>query len=130
VEDHDEDPEAKRVAEAFKALLGAYMVITDMLAELPLPIQIPPMDEDWDPMTAMPAMDRVRTVIRDEPLPSETAGMINTLILDWLTAYDAAGTFQGLGPAPWRLDALEAAMTRVAIGMHFVKGLLGRDERE
>jgi hypothetical protein len=130
VENHDEDPDEKRFIALIKALFGAYMTITDMLTELPLPIRIPLMDEDWEPRTALPALDRVRTVIRDEPLPDQTAALINTLILDWLAAYDATGVVQELGDAPWRIDALEAAMTRVAFGIYLVTGLLRRTDGE
>lgn len=127
--DHDEDPEQKRFIALFKALLGAYMVITDLLASLPVPIRIPPMDEDWEPVAAMPALYRVRMVIPDEPIPDQAAALISTLILDWLATYDLAGILQELGPAPWRMDATEASMTRVGFGIALVTELL-REDRE
>jgi hypothetical protein len=124
VDNHDEDPELKRFKAFFAEHLLAYIDIAEMLASLPVPIRIAPMNSEWDPRAGVLALDRVRTVIRDLPLPERAQSMINTVILEWLACYDMAAVWENHGSAPWRLDVMEAGLARVMIGLYLVRGLL------
>lgn len=84
------------------------------LLRLPMPIALPPMNDDWSPVDGCPALDRARRVlIGEQPISDEAKALYRHMLLDWLIAYDLAGFTQVAGASPWRLDALNAAHTRI-----------------
>lgn len=121
--EHHDDPEVKRLEAAVAGHIASYAVIAEMLAGLPVPVEIPPMSDDWDSAAAL--LVRARTVSREEPISGPAAGLVDTVILDWLTGYDTVAVIKVVGIAPWRLDALDLAQVRVSVGLTILRQELG-----
>ncbi|WP_067171163.1 hypothetical protein [Microtetraspora niveoalba] len=110
MDNHHEDP----LDALGHALLGAYVLIGKLLGWLPLPIGLPPIDEeDWDGLVAVAAIDRARIAVRDLPLDSLTASIMDKLLLEWLTAHDLGVITEVVGRDRWRLEALSYALSRI-----------------
>ena len=124
--DHDEaDPEKGRARELMEALMWAYDIILHQLAGLPIPIGLPPIDQEtWDPQLAIPAVDRSRSLISEEPIPEILKIGFEGLVLEWLVAYELAAAIKSAGPAPWRVDGLDTALGRIAAGLRILRSML------
>ncbi|MEU9149187.1 hypothetical protein AB0D59_01205 [Streptomyces sp. NPDC048417] len=121
--DHDNDRE--RFVTLMEGLVGAYVYIQALLADLPLPIAIPdfePVGEEDGPATALLSLNRVRQLIEDEPIEVKTQRAYEHLVLDWLTAYELLVITRLAGPAPWRLDAVEFSINRVVTWIEVIEG--------
>ncbi|MGI5223529.1 hypothetical protein [Actinoallomurus sp. CA-142502] len=118
------DPE-ERMEQLLKALSSAYALASKHLQELPLPIGLPPMEEDaWDLVTAITAMDRARTVLlNEEPIDPMPRDFLRRLLTEWLVAWDLWAFTKIAGPAPWRLEGIELAVRRIIQ----ISGLLDLD---
>jgi hypothetical protein len=125
VEDNHPD---KRWDELTEHMLVIYGLICHVLKQLPLPIEIPQLDAEWDAVTAIQALQRTRAdLIQAQPIGTVDKGMIERSLLDWLTAYDMGAFIKVAGPAPWRLDTLDYAFNRIITFMDRVAASLGID---
>ncbi|RCG19089.1 hypothetical protein DQ384_38065 [Sphaerisporangium album] len=97
-----------------QAVIRFYALISKICEKLPVPIGLPPMGEDFDSETIVPAVQRARVLIRDMPLEEDTARMLGHVLLDWITAHEIVAMVDEFGPAPWRLDALHYSLDRVS----------------
>ncbi|MBB2909309.1 hypothetical protein FHS43_000555 [Streptosporangium becharense] len=96
------------------ALLGAYTRIGKLLGWLPLPIGIPSIkDENWSGPLAAVAIDRARIAMRDLPLERVLAGVMDKLLLEWLTVRDLGVMADALGPDEWRLETMAYGLLRL-----------------
>jgi hypothetical protein len=126
--DNDQSPSEKRFTELAEATLAAYDVISLMLAELPIPIRVPRVDRDWETLPAILALDRAREIISDQPIPEGTKNVIVLVLTDWFTAYELGGLIRIGGAVPWRIEALDLSVHRIAIGLEMVEELLSNEE--
>lgn len=112
MEDHD--PE-KRLDDLAESIMDTYVFMSALLAELPLPIILPVADpDDWDPTTALQAVDRARReLIAAEPVSEKMLGLLERLTLNWLNAYELGGFMTIAGVTPWRLDGAEQEIADV-----------------
>ncbi|WP_217545589.1 hypothetical protein [Streptomyces sp. GbtcB6] len=122
----DHDNHRERFLTLMEGLVGAYVYIQALLADLPLPIAVPdfePVDEEEDgPVTALLSLNRVRQLIEDEPIEVKIQRAYEHLVLDWLTAYELLVITRLAGPAPWRLDAVEFSINRVVTWIELIEG--------
>lgn len=109
------DPE-ERLEQLQEGITTAYMLVSVLLEQLPVPIRVPSLeDEDWNLMAAMVAMDRARSVLLDEePIPHGVRALYRRMLTEWLVAYDLGAFTTMAGPAPWRLDGIEATLRRLS----------------
>ncbi|MFJ6659692.1 hypothetical protein ACIQNG_25565 [Streptomyces sp. NPDC091377] len=112
--DHDSRERFLMLAEA---TTGAYAYIASLLQELPVPVIIPDLlqvvDDEGDTGEILLALNRVRTVISDEPISESRKRAFEHLVLDWFVAYEMVSITKLAGPAPWRLDCIEFALVRI-----------------
>lgn len=112
--DHDNRERYLALAEA---TIGAYAFIASLLEDLPIPVIIPDIvqvaDDGGDPGDALLALNRVRTVIEDEPISQYHQRAFEHMLLDWFAAYEIITLVKIAGPAPWRLDVVEFALNRL-----------------
>lgn len=123
----DDAPDRKGFDELKFVLLSEWEMIEAILAQLPVPIRIPTTDENWDAATALPAIYRAREILVDQPLDRLTIVLLRSMIIDWCAAYELALTVTVLGEDPWRMDALEIHIARIAFALEHVDNLLGPD---
>lgn len=110
MDNHHDDPHYELAA----MLMGAYVLIDKILGWLPIPISLPPIDdEDWDGIVAVRAIDNARTAMRDLPMEPLTASVLDKLLLEWLTAHALGAINEMVGPEPWRLEAMAYTLTRI-----------------
>jgi predicted ATP-grasp superfamily ATP-dependent carboligase len=124
VEDHDD----KRLRELTERTLAAFMLLGHMLGQLPVPITLPELDDDWDPVAAVEAVELTRTeLLKDEPIDSTSQRMLSRALLDWLTVYELRTLVEVAGPAPWRIDAMDYGLHRLVTYASEVADRLGID---
>ena len=115
--DHDDRERYDATEESvFLALEILRMILLD---HLPLPISLP----DYDPESAnyvdtLLAVNRARALVWEEPISDRVKATTDRMILDWLTAYEMTAITALAGPAPWRLDSAEYALTRFYFVLH------------
>lgn len=109
---HDDE----RFTELQELVIGAFEYIRALLRELPVPVRIEGFspNSDTTPETMM-GLHRVIALLADEPISYGAKAHYERIILDWFTAYEMIVLRKLAGPAPWRLDAAEYALTRVAV---------------
>ncbi|MEW2164397.1 hypothetical protein AB0912_15595 [Streptomyces sp. NPDC007084] len=109
--DHDEQR-----AQAIKALLGAFNALRIVLQSLPIPVEIPSFfGTDGRPSPeGVLALDRARAILADEPIAENVRNAHDSAILDWFTTYELMFLTAMAGPAPWRMDAAEYSLARLA----------------
>jgi hypothetical protein len=113
VADHDHRERYLALAEA---IVGAFENIRSFLAQLPVPVTVPDLDpEATDTTKALYGLDRVRQLIKAEPISEGHKRAIESMILDWFAAYEVGALYRLVGPAPWRLDAIEHALERLMV---------------
>ncbi|WP_433330004.1 hypothetical protein [Spirillospora sp. CA-294931] len=101
--------------ELTRSMAAAFTVIVKLLAQLPIPIEVPPMSEGV-PLESLAALERARSVlVFDQPLPELHQDEIAMIITDWLTGYELGALVSIAGPAPWRLAGMELAVRRIAL---------------
>ena len=113
----DHDSHRERWNAIADVALGALEYIRVLLGDLPVPVLIPeinPKREAEDLPHLVMSIDRVRSVIQDEPISEARQSAFDRIILDWLTAYEMLALTRVAGPAPWRLDCAEYALYRIA----------------
>jgi hypothetical protein len=111
VADHDKD----RFLALMEGVLGAWAYMQGLFEDLPLPIILPafePVDDEDGPATALLALNRVRTLIEEEPISETHKRAFEHMVLDWFAAYEMLVLTRLAGPAPWRLDTVEFAVNR------------------
>lgn len=116
----DDEPDRKGLDELLAMTMNGYLIIYIVLGELPVPIQIPEPGTDWPAAEALPAMNRARELVQDEPIAEVVKRMLGAVLIDWLTCYEMAVVVLNLGEAPWRIDAMEHLLARIAAGLQFV----------
>jgi hypothetical protein len=110
--DHD-DPE--RFAKIAETVLAAFGFVRALLTDLPVPISVPDFDpEADDQLEALMSLNRVRALLADEPIGDTAKRAYERLVLEWFTAYEMVVLTKMAGPAPWRLDAVEFTLLRIA----------------
>jgi hypothetical protein len=117
-----QDPSFKRLLKLTRDLAGCYIVTRKMLLLLPIPVELPAFG---DADAFIMALVEARNLVKEEPMPSDLQEMLDRIMVEWLAAYDIAGVIQTLGMAPWRLDAMDAALDRMTVEMAIVGDLLG-----
>lgn len=114
MDDHDKE----RFIELGMLVFGAFDLIRELLTGLPIPVELPDIDpgpEGGDRAEVLLSLDRARAVIKDEPISTGVKVSYEMLILDWFTAYEMLTLTRVAGPAPWRLDSAEHALTRLEL---------------
>ncbi|MEU9837469.1 hypothetical protein AB0D67_38540 [Streptosporangium sp. NPDC048047] len=115
---HDNNP----LDELGARFLAAYIVIDKILGELPIPIRIPSIErDDWNSRIGVAALERARAALRDLPLDSLAASILDKMILDWHTAHAIADLTELVGPQPHRLEAMAYALTRIGASVDLVQ---------
>jgi len=129
VADHDD---AERFELLAHRVLDAHQVLRDLLKALPLPVEVPSFDPEGsveDTREALVSLSRARDLVWDEPIPEVHRKAIQTLILEWFMGYEELVLTNSAGPAPWRMDAVEYAMSRFAtLAIMLADGELDDDE--
>ncbi|MGW1035026.1 hypothetical protein ACWD4Z_22920 [Streptomyces antibioticus] len=97
-------------------LMGMLEYLRALLRDLPVPVVIPQfLGGDAPDHEAIIALDRARRLIADEPLGASRRKALQDLILEWFTAYEMLVLRQVAGPAGWRLDAAQFAISRFTV---------------
>lgn len=110
--DHDDE----RATYLMEATLGATFHIRELLGDLPIPVVVPRIvTETGVEPEAILSLNRARTLIDDEPISESAKISYKDLILEWFTAYEILVLRNIAGPAPWRLDIAEYALTRLSV---------------
>lgn len=123
------DPEEREIR-LLIGLTGAYRLVAEFLRKLPLPVGLPPMDEDWDPLAALAAVERARTeLLQEQPIDPLMAKVYGRLTLDWLTAYEVTAVIQEAGPAPWRLDMVEYLIRQMIVASEIIDDLFDEEPK-
>lgn len=120
----DHDNHRERLLTLMEALVGAFAYLQALVSELPLPVTLPDFTPDSDeeaPVTALLALNRVRELIEDEPIPERHKRAFEHAVLDWFTAYEMLVLTRMAGPAPWRLDCAEFALVRLTTWIEVVE---------
>ncbi|MEV5707270.1 hypothetical protein [Actinoallomurus sp. NPDC052274] len=105
--------DGSRLEELVEMVKATYMLVVTYLELLPIPIKLPELTEDWTPAEGLLAAERAREVLlQDQPVCDLIKYNYHLMILDWQTAYDMCAFAQLAGPAPWRLDAIDIALSR------------------
>ena len=110
-DDHD-----KEFRELRMFMLAAYGLLAELLGGLPLPIRLPELDDNWEPVDAVQAIDRARTeLIKAQPIDTTTQVMIERALLEWLTVYELGAVIAIAGESSWRLDGIDYGLHRLVI---------------
>ncbi|MFH0246417.1 hypothetical protein ACGRHY_29250 [Streptomyces sp. HK10] len=126
----DHDDSERKYTFLGVALLGAHIDLRGILRDLPIPVELPELDEE-NKAEALVGLDRARTLIADEPISSSAKRAFQELILEWFTAYEVLALYKAAGFAPWRLDAVEFALSRfVALSEMIEEGDYGPPETD
>ena len=107
---------AKRFAELRGELGGCYDVILSLLGRLPVPMtpaSLRGAATDHEVFTAIRALSLAWQLAPVEPVGYLLVGHVQSMITDWLTAYELAVACRLYGPALWRLNGIDAALGRV-----------------
>jgi hypothetical protein len=116
----DQAARAKRFETLVEDLDHAYTLLVALLARLPIPMRLIERQED-DPVAAIRALSRAWELVDLQPLAGDPlAGHVRTMITDWLTAYELAVVCQQAGPALWRINGIELALTRFGASAGYV----------
>lgn len=119
---HDDDP----LEELGTLLIGTYVLISKILGQLPIPIGLPPVDDDdFDGRLAVKAIERARNAMRDLPMEPLTVDLLDRLLLEWLTAHELGTVAWIVGREPWRLEAMAYTITRIRALAQIVETRLG-----
>ncbi|MBA9005978.1 hypothetical protein [Thermomonospora cellulosilytica] len=95
-------------------LAATYTLLARLLSRLPIPIGIPPLEEEWDPEEAIEVLARTRTsLLGPQPIEDWPRGLIDEAVLMWLTAYEVGNTMVIGAPDPWKYDAVSRVLMRV-----------------
>lgn len=125
--DSEESPE-KRLHMVVRDLMVAYVAIAGLLKLLPIPVTLP--------ITGVGARDRLlavqqaRELVMEEPADELLKAITSEMLLEWLTAIDMATLAKFHGNSPWRLDAAEAAYSRMIAHSDAAAALLLADQEE
>lgn len=123
-----EENSDKRYQELTEYLMAAYELIRVVLSQLPIPIELPPVNAEWEPLTAIQAAQRTRDeLIPAQPIDALDKSLLERSLLDWLTVYDLGGLVKMAGPAPWRLDAMDYGINRIVTFLDQAAESLGID---
>lgn len=113
-------------------LLGAVVLITKLFAQLPVPIELPPLE---DPETGRMALGRLvyaletsRTVlIPDQPLSDDQRRLADRMVLDWFAAHEFGYLIMEDGMTDWRIDGMDYALHRAVAIAYELAEQLGAD---
>lgn len=96
-------------------LVGAYDDICKFLLRLPIPVELPPVEEEQEnPGIAAAAVDRARETIGDLPMEALTTELVDQLLLEWRTGVEQLAVILHAGPAKHRMDAISNTLLRMA----------------
>jgi hypothetical protein len=116
----DETARTKRYDSLVQDLAETYPLLRALLARLPIPMCIPANQAD-DPIAAIHALSRAWELVEYQPLAGDPlAGHVRSMITDWLTAYELAVAAGESGAALWRINGIEAALTRFGTSAGYV----------
>ncbi|MFD5266740.1 hypothetical protein [Streptomyces sp. NPDC058335] len=118
--DHDRD----RFLALMEGIIGAWAYMQGLFEDLPLPVTLPAFearDDEDGPATALLALNRVRQLIQDEPIPDRDKRAYEHMVLDWFAAYEMLVLTKMAGPAPWRLDVVEFAVNRFVTWVELIE---------
>jgi hypothetical protein len=107
---------AKRFTELREELGDSHDVILSIIGRLPIPMTPPSIRRattDQEAITAIRALSLAWQLAATEPVGYLLAGYVQSMITDWLTAYELAVACAESGPALWRLNGIDAALGRV-----------------
>jgi len=115
---------------AIMLVLIAYEDIRQIMASLPIPIEMPPAEpvlEGESSEAIMLAMISAYRIVPDAPVGAQTEFGLRILVREWLNAFELAGFIMMAGPAPWRIEALTAMIDRMRLMSQVVTELLRMD---
>jgi hypothetical protein len=118
-----EDPIEKRVTQNTRRLIRLYMGLRQILLLLTIPVSLPKVPDTAAEMVA--AVQNARELMDEEPMDNDLTGLLEAVLLDWLNAYELGALIQEAGAAPWRIDAMEAALDRSSEFAKVAAELLG-----
>ncbi|MGH3222256.1 MAG: hypothetical protein ACRDPY_26780 [Streptosporangiaceae bacterium] len=119
----DKAARIKRFDSLVQDLTESYALLRELLALLPIPMHIMA-DQADDPILAIHALACAAELANHEPVSGPFLGHLRSMITEWLTAYELAVNAHRNGPAPWRLDGIEAALNRFAASADYVASRL------
>ncbi|MBK3630525.1 hypothetical protein JHN59_38165 [Streptomyces sp. MBT49] len=112
MEDHDKE----RFLHYGEHVMEMHEHLRALLHSLPIPVVVPDFIGDDGPNPeAVFALDRARHLIEDEPISRTRQTSYQDLIIEWMTAYEMLVLTRVAGPAPWRLDCVEFAISRFTV---------------
>jgi hypothetical protein len=102
---------AKRFEGLVRELGEGYALLRTLLLTLPIPMRLIER-QAGAPVEAIRALSRAWELMEHERVSKTLRHHLRSMITDWLTAYELAVTAQEMGPAPWRIRGIEAALAR------------------
>jgi hypothetical protein len=117
------DTPEQRLLQMAEAISDALSDLMQVAAQLPIPIVIP-MPESATPHREFTAsIERVRTLIEDEPIPGQAIGHLDQAVLGILIAMDMVYMASNVG-VDWREDAVYMTCTTASINLRLVLMIL------
>jgi hypothetical protein len=117
------DTPEQRLLAMTEAISDALSDLMQVAAQLPIPIVIPMPDRATPHREFMASIERVRTLIEDEPIPGRAIGHLDQAVLSVLIALDLVylAANEGIG---WREDAVYMTCTTASITLRVVLMIL------
>lgn len=109
-----------------RALYSLHTVLTERFDALPLPIELPPLEDSPEShMAALDSLEGSLDLLREMPLEESQRYLLCAAIVEWGTLYELIGSLQELGYTKFRIVCAEVSASRTAT---FLKQLEERDE--
>lgn len=122
------DPRSQKYAEY---LLALYYNIAELLAKLPIPIEISPIGQGEVGMReATEAFDRARSLVHDQNIPDALKFSLDNAMLDWLLARDLLALVLHHGPTRWRFDGVERTLSIATVSTGVADDLIADEDEE
>ncbi|MEV4059709.1 hypothetical protein [Nonomuraea dietziae] len=123
------DSHEERLRRMAIGLVETFHVLREALALLPIPIVVEVVGLS-DSAELSQRMERVRDLIRDEPVPEGAVIHLDLAILAFLSAFDVTHIAQHAEEIAWREDATFVLLKQVAAYLAVVAFFLEEDDEE